>query len=374
MLDVDHVTSRLNFLLPRYQNTKGQHLSVPGKDSKRSLKSKVFVVPELCSIHPIPGYLWRQLFVLPAVLYRIESLLVAEELRSSVARALRMGAVQWPNDVPLPQLDMGDMVGEEILSPLNCLSKDSKGNAIPEIGRPSVAENCPSRSKCYNSGSPASNRCDSVLKDEASTVLSSSECKSSEAKLGFSELEGANATPEHGSSCQVDHNKPIGEVNNDKRHTAIWTDPFLSRLYQASGPPSTLILRALTTCSTGDVFSLERLEMLGDSFVKYAISTSVFFQHLHENEGKLSFIRGLRVSNRQLFYLARQRGLPSYMFTGMFNPLVNWLPPGFYYENSNDVERATDGQLLLMQDKSSEKLEEVDEDASTFVQEELSGI
>ncbi|KAL9952676.1 hypothetical protein ACROYT_G039967 [Oculina patagonica] len=121
MLDVDHTSSRLNFLTPRYQNIKGQHLSVPEKDSKRSQKSMVFVIPELCSIHPVPGYLWRQLFNLPAVLYRMESLLVAEELRSHIACVLGMEAVDWPSDVPLPLLTMGEMVGEEIVhKPLFC--------------------------------------------------------------------------------------------------------------------------------------------------------------------------------------------------------------------------------------------------------------
>ena len=475
MLDVDHISSRLNFLLPRYQNIKGQNLSVPGKESKRSQKSKVFVVPEFCSIHPLPGYLWRQLFILPAVLYRVESLLVAEEFRSSVASALGKGAVDWPNDVPLPQLTLGEMVGEEVLSQINSFAKDLRDKASPEMdtnkptsrltklageeigcpaesttdnlrdkpssgvgadkpivldsaelvdkeivsqtadsgaqkstdelrktGRENIAalqdtqllemlagvriceeeklnmtvieERLPAQkqnSNESNNDTSTASRCDLITKSKTSFLSASSEVDWREAaKVDISDSEGVCVTEEDGAPPNVDRN----EVNSETSNITIWTDPLLSRLYQTCGPPSTLILRALTICAAGDVFSLERLELLGDSFVKYAVSSSVFFRYRHENEGKLSFIRGLNVSNRQLFYLARQRGLPLYIVTRMFNPLVNWLPPGFYYEDTDDAERATDGQLLLMPDMSSQNVEEEDEDGNMFVQEELSGI
>ena len=469
MLDVDHISSRLNFLLPRYQNIKGQNLSVPGKESKRSQKSKVFVVPELCSIHPLPGYLWRQLFVLPAVLYRVESLLVAEEFRSFVARALGKGAVDWPNDVPLPRLTLGEMVGEEVICQTNSLAEDLRtpemGTNKPtlrhtkltdeEIGCPAdciadnlrdepsssvgtdkpivldstelvgeeivsqtadsgaqkstdkppkterenttalqhtqlsevlanvriceeeelnmtvIEEKRPSQQQNSDNDTSTASRCDLMTESKTSALAASSEVHLSEPKVDISESEHVCVTEEHGSPSSVDHS----EVNSEASNITIWTDPLLSRLYQTCGPSSTLILRALTTCAAGDVFSLERLEMLGDSFVKYAVSSSVFFRHQHENEGKLSFIRGLKVSNRQLFYLARQRGLPSYIVTQMFNPLVNWLPPGFYYEDSDDAESAAaDDQLLLMPDKCSQNLEEEDEDGNLFVQKELSGI
>ena len=129
LLDVDHVSSRLNFLVPRYQTIRGHDLSVPDKDSKRSQKAKVYILPELCSIHPLPGYLWRQLFVLPSVLYRMESLLLAEELRSFFAGALGRGAVEWPNEVPLPILTMGDTVGEEISAQSYPFGKNPRENS-----------------------------------------------------------------------------------------------------------------------------------------------------------------------------------------------------------------------------------------------------
>lgn len=575
MLDVDHISSRLNFLLPRYQNIKGQNLAVPEKDSKRSQKSKVFVVPELCSIHPVPGYLWRQLFILPAVLYRMESLLVAEELRSTVARALGRGAVEWPNDMPLPLLTMGEMVGEEIMREANSVAENLEDKPFPEVGpetnsvaeefrdkyslgvgpgksntdmvgeetvceinsvaddlkdKPSldvgrgtncvtedlkgkhchlgtgkpntemlgeeivrqadsetekssgvpldmvadtsvtlhsaelvgenimsqtdseaeksnghpvdaglektvtsfptdsvseeiicetdcateksrckpcglggengsasqhtdlcealtnvritekenldttaIRENRPFQGQSDNSNASPPSFCDSMAKNKTSSLPATSEVNKGGAKMDTSESEHVFGPVQHDTPVGVDQRKTVRAVDTEASSITIWTDPFLSSLYKTCGPPPTLILRALTTCSAGDVFSLERLEMLGDSFVKYAISSSVFFEHRHQNEGKLSFIRGLKVSNRQLFYLARQRDLPLYMFTRMFAPLVNWMPPGFYYEDGTDAEGESDGQLFLLPDKSSQEVEEEDEDGSLFAQEELSG-
>ena len=397
MLDVDHISSRLNFLLPRYQNIKGQFLALPGKDSKRSQKAKLFVIPELCSIHPISGYLWRQLFILPTVLYRVESLLVAEEFRASVARTLGRGAVDWPNNVPLPQLTLGEMVGEVIVRATNSVAEKSSGKPSGSATEKTtasqytelcktltdvriteqesldgkvIAENLPFHDQHSDSDVSSESCCDLVVKNKTSCVLTSGEVNVSGAKV---DTESVHVPVKHDVPFVVDDNKPLEAVDTESSLVIIWTDPLLSRLYQTCGPSSTLILRALTTCSAGDVFSLERLEMLGDSFVKYAISSSVFFQHQHENEGKLSFIRGLKVSNRQLFYLARQRGMPSYMVTRMFTPVVNWLPPGFYREDSEDAEKEGEMQLFLIPDTSSQELEEEDEDGSLFVQEELSG-
>ena len=409
MLDVDHTSSRINFLMPRYQNIKGQHLSVPGKYSKRSLKSKVYVVPEVCSIHPVPAYLWRQLSNLPAVLYRMESLLVAEEFRSHIASVLGKGAVDWPSDVPLPLLTMGEMVGEEILRPTDSATeKSSNKPSSRKATEISTSLYCTdlsgalmdlqiSRQETHNDVAAADNL---PLQDHSnahSTTHSLSKNVSDKTVVKLSGTE--NKTPCLAASSEVSHNLsgakedsfhsgvfdrkasvPLDhreillsdnkttaiEMESEASPVTIWTDPHISSLYQKCGPPSTLILRALTAGMAGDVFSLERLEILGDSFLKYAITSSVFFKYRYQNEGKLSFTRGLRVSNRQLFYLARQRGLPSYVITRMFTPLVNWLPPGFYQKDGTDAEGSGEGHFLLISDKGTQDFDDEDEDGSIF--------
>ncbi|XP_068730649.1 endoribonuclease Dicer-like isoform X2 [Montipora capricornis] len=383
LLDVDHISSRLNFLLPRYQSIKGHELSFPWKDSRRSQKAQLYVVPELCSIHPLPAYLWRRLFLLPSVLYRMESLLVAEEFRSLVARGLGRGAVDWPNEVPLPLVTLSETMGEDMLSQSNSFLEDSKKRD------PSVVDSDKTVNLCFQ---PASGIEEDKRNPRHSTDLIKEMIVQrrdfEEVQQTAAELTPRNKKPSPlaASEVKVDfedfnwsypakHDTSVDKEIGESSNINIWTDSRLSRLYQTCGPSSTLILRALTPGSAGDVFSLERLEMLGDSFIKYAISCSVFFQQPHENEGKLSFIRGLKVSNRQLFYLARRRGLPSYMFPHMFDLFVNWLPPGFYYEDNDDTEGVNESELLLMPVESSQNIEdeEEEEDECIFAQEGVLG-
>ena len=67
--------------------------------------------------------------------------------------------------------------------------------------------------------------------------------------------------------------------------------------------------------------------------------------------------------------------MSSYLFPEMFSILFNWLPPGFCYENSDNIEGASDDQLLLVPDKVSQELqEEDDEEGSLFLQGDFSGI
>lgn len=113
LLDVDHTSARLNFLTPRYVNRKGVALPTSSEETKRAkrenLEQKQILVPELCTIHPFPASLWRAAVCLPCVLYRINALLLADEIRLRVAAELggseggtmtveerTAGAFEWP--------------------------------------------------------------------------------------------------------------------------------------------------------------------------------------------------------------------------------------------------------------------------------------
>lgn len=61
------------------------------------------------------------------------------------------------------------------------------------------------------------------------------------------------------------------------------------------GPGPAILLQALTLSNAGDGFDLERLETVGDSFLKQAITVYLFFTYPHVNEGKLSFLRSKQV-------------------------------------------------------------------------------
>ncbi|PIK55401.1 Dicer [Apostichopus japonicus] len=101
LLDVDCMSSRLNLLTPRYLNHKGKALPIGSKQAKKSnAQKKQYLVPELCYVYPIPASMWRKAICLPSILYRLNSLLVAEELRVLLAQEAAIGSVQVPASYP----------------------------------------------------------------------------------------------------------------------------------------------------------------------------------------------------------------------------------------------------------------------------------
>ncbi|CAG0883132.1 unnamed protein product, partial [Cyprideis torosa] len=96
------------------------------------------------------------------------------------------------------------------------------------------------------------------------------------------------------------------------------------------GPSPALILTALTMSNANDGINLERLETVGDSFLKFAITTWLFLEHPGLHEGKLSYIRSKLVSNHYLYFLGRKVELAYRMVAAKFEPHDNWLPPGYF--------------------------------------------
>ncbi|KAJ7990868.1 hypothetical protein DPEC_G00291370 [Dallia pectoralis] len=110
------------------------------------------------------------------------------------------------------------------------------------------------------------------------------------------------------------------------------------------GPNPGLILQALTLSNASDGFNLERLEMLGDSFLKHAITTYLFCTYPDAHEGRLSYMRSKKVSNCNLYRLGKKKGLPSRMVVSIFDPPVNWLPPGYVVNQDKSSEDKWDEQ------------------------------
>ncbi|XP_031478988.1 endoribonuclease Dicer homolog 3a-like [Nymphaea colorata] len=91
--------------------------------------------------------------------------------------------------------------------------------------------------------------------------------------------------------------------------------------------PVDLILEALTTRRCAEDFSLERLELLGDSVLKYVVSCNLFLKYPRKHEGHLSSLRSSAVCNATLHRLATTRKLQNYIRDAPFDP-DRWLAPG----------------------------------------------
>lgn len=93
------------------------------------------------------------------------------------------------------------------------------------------------------------------------------------------------------------------------------------------GPSPSVILQALTMSNANDGINLERLETIGDSFLKYAITTYLYCKYENIHEGKLSHLRSKQVSNLNLYRLGKKKALGECMISTKFDPHDNWLPP-----------------------------------------------
>ncbi|XP_038975924.1 endoribonuclease Dicer homolog 3b-like [Phoenix dactylifera] len=90
---------------------------------------------------------------------------------------------------------------------------------------------------------------------------------------------------------------------------------------------SSLILEAITTLRCCENFSLERLELLGDSVLKYIVSCHLFLRYPKKHEGQLSDHRSWATCNSTLHKLGTGRSLQGYIRDRAFDPR-RWVAPG----------------------------------------------
>ncbi|XP_021275641.1 dicer-like protein 4 isoform X3 [Herrania umbratica] len=99
----------------------------------------------------------------------------------------------------------------------------------------------------------------------------------------------------------------------------------LKHVFSASFPEgaevtANRVLEALTTEKCQERFSLERLESLGDAFLKFAVGRHLFLLHDILDEGGLTRRRSNAVNNSNLFKLATRRNLQVYIRDQPFDP------------------------------------------------------
>ncbi|XP_048515053.1 endoribonuclease Dcr-1 isoform X2 [Athalia rosae] len=506
LLDVDHTSARLNFLTPRYVNRKGVALPTSSEETKKAkrenLEQKQILVAELCAIHPFPASLWRQAVCLPCILYRINALLLANQIRCHVAEMINLGQQHLDPEFEWPPLDFGWSLAEvlkkskdnskvtdvkteikitELIPPkstnarfvtkengecnhendenyvdednemeIGTWSNEMAINTI-ELSSESLDMFPPNITGLQDTfswndiryGSPA---CESDL-DAYDTDDSSSEAigdysdESDEdgggLRISFMGDNVAEAVEDENRIRKSEINKRIldllelersydedvwhclddiddemikkhkeaqnaatlsnkkqiienklfipcdreivlkrrlltvqnktetlipecqeyilkvakcftDEVINTKTvrepvkkefnksspsedvESTLFSFDYQPNLKGHPGPSPSLILQALTMSNANDGINLERLETIGDSFLKYAITTYLYCTYDNIHEGKLSHLRSKQVSNLNLYRLGRQKVLGESMIATKFEPHDNWLPPCYY--------------------------------------------
>nr|CAB3238000.1 endoribonuclease Dicer [Phallusia mammillata] len=468
LLDVDHTSSRLNLLTPRHLNQKGKALPLSSLEKKRakyeSLHNRQILVPELCEVHPIPASLWRKAVCLPSVLYRVNQLLISEELRRNIALDSGITEASTPVGLVWPDLDFGwnstrpltstsdvdelsntssgDLsrraLNEETCEPQNIedlshvsdvshekdderfhhehsshesdksrenfndnllsesedsckktfatnsdshnkfnenIHDNSKSHHDPIDSSPAeilneqvsrddcklasgktgtVASSLGKATKCDNEGSSVSQKfndkafiadeksCKTPSKSESSNQAeTSSEGEYSDASFYSDDYEETLAISSESGDEETKtakkRKRPKREVEPDQIDPGFYRqvdgvnlDTYPTKEISANiGPGPGLILQTLTLSNASDGFNLERLEMLGDSFLKHAVTVYLYCTYPDAHEGKLSYMRSKKVSNYNLYRIGRDFSLAAKMTGLIFDPTVNWMPTGF---------------------------------------------
>lgn len=423
LLDVDHTSSRLNLLTPRHLNQKGKALPLSSAEKRKakweSLQNKQILVPELCAIHPIPASLWRKAVCLPSILYRLHCLLTAEELRAQTASEAGVGAQTLPPDFRYSNLDFGwkrSIDSKTFIScPESCsdddddhcehqqtLAPDPSCPTPPSIPHSSLPEQRPpaapesGNTTCtrnLTNGTALVTDCnDSCHQDNCQCSQPSSPGQQSPESIktstsvpvqpSHSLKKSSSCPPQPSGGCTPgrtsDHTNKATSVCSQVTtgpNVATAPSPDLGASPQhrdqtgnsskCLGPNPGLILQALTLSNASDGFNLERLEMLGDSFLKHAITTYLFCTYPDAHEGRLSYMRSKKVSNCNLYRLGKKKGLPSRMVVSIFDPPVNWLPPGYVVnqdKNCTDKQDFEEKEDLLANGEPGNDYDEEEED------------
>uniref|UniRef100_A0A914YCP1 Uncharacterized protein n=1 Tax=Panagrolaimus superbus TaxID=310955 RepID=A0A914YCP1_9BILA len=329
LLDASSILKELNFLFP------------PVISKKKNNNEKEYLVPEFVVIHPMPASYWLMLIKIPSVLYRINHLLLADEFRKKI----------YKGNVGLQPFKLDGL--DEFYFKDDVTIKKIEELRLHEFADVAVEE---------EEIDEDDNTCDSA--DEG--FMSDNGCLESQWNDFMLEdtmynFEEDDLGPLEGTECQDRSEdtqmnsmstKLLQVVPNDdyfdnreieKRLSAKKTPTSSFQTQNSScGVQPALLLQALTTTGACDGFNLERLETMGDSFLKL-ISTIYLYQHYpHQDEGKLTYLRSMQICNANLLNLGFRNRIPALMVSCLFEPKRNWIPPCYNIEGEhNDIEDST---------------------------------
>ena len=150
-----------------------------------------------------------------------------------------------------------------------------------------------------------------------------------------------------------------GELINDDDDSEEFPGLFsdLKSLFSSSrGPPdhpdTALVFQALTTTHSGDAFHLERLEMLGDAFLKLAVSLHLFWNYQDKDEGKLTVRKVRQISNKALYHAAVNTNLAGYQQCTQL-ARDNWCPTGSQFRKLPPATTPSSGDAVKGMDIDS---------------------
>ncbi|XP_072932653.1 endoribonuclease Dcr-2 [Epargyreus clarus] len=341
LLEVRNISSRMNCLMPRaatINTLSDKHkkmISLAIGDDKPKGFAEIFV-PEFCIKQEFPGVLWYKAMMLPSIVHRITHLLIADDLRREIAKGAQYGehnlprGEEWlPIQVNLPVAVNSMLAQVDNPPPIDTI--DRINNPIDQFAkRPhnivSMKESVYQlQKKKINKEYPWDEQQEplDIERNLSTATVMDIECYDTFVTASLKEETNPSLTVK---SPQRQPNTPA-LLPPDRYNDKI---ALLSQTVKNRGPELRDILAALTTINSHDTFNLERLETLGDAFLKFSASLYLFHKFSTLNEGQLTNIKGRLIGNRNLYYAGARVNLGGRMKAEQFQPRDDFLVPGFF--------------------------------------------
>lgn len=319
LVEVKGVTQSLNFLTPG---------EADGGARKFITKGPELLVPELCHNYRFPGDLCLKAILLPSILHRLHFLLHANTFRNKILNYLDVQVEKYepkPLITKMARRPVFDNVADD-----SAIS--SKSIIIPDPNQ------TPARQLCSN---------EIVSLNDALLYPWPEVYEPLNLERNQTEIYPIDLFYYQAFVCKKLRDVSQREVRIQPNQytrlgglsicdTAIDEKAKIHLLHidlddePTRGPEQCDILAALTSASAGDVFDLERFELMGDSFLKFTVSFYLLQKHPTWHEGFLTSCKGRMVSNQSLCYLAIENTIPGMININKFNPKSDWAPPLFH--------------------------------------------
>ncbi|XP_047345738.1 endoribonuclease Dicer isoform X1 [Vespa velutina] len=312
MLEVKPISMKINCIKPR--NMKSGLSKRKRADALEDYDEHL--VPELCCKVEFPALYWLKATTLPSILHRISQLLIALDLREIIFKEANLGTSL--NDLlnhNWPPLVINIQESESKTEQMS----EGTFDEIIQTGQPVLDLNGPEID---------------VLNTDANLYPWSKEQEPPDINRNAEQIQLIDIE----YYCHFMSDTSNSEMLSKERKTKIInykSKPKVSiptlEILEANdetGPDPVLIMQALIT-SGNDVFDQERLEILGDSYLKFIISLYLYSVFPTYNEGRLTALKGKIIGNRNLYYCGIKKSIPGCMKVDDFIPMSTFIPPAY---------------------------------------------
>lgn len=276
LIEVKDISGRVNFLSDRKPTSKIKH-------------AVIHLVPELCEVVPVRASILSVALMLPSILHRVNALLLVSDVKRMIT-------------------GVSDNTDESKLPPIGVQGDNDERSLLRIQKSSATAEMSIDDAEYYDNND---------YKDD-------------------DDDHDDDAEDDHDNENENDDGDDDDDDDDDDSDNDLKEIPELisdlKYLFRGSREPdhpdSALVLKALTTTHSGDAFDLERLEMLGDAFLKLAVSLHLFWTYQEKDEGKLTRRKNNQISNLALFRAALKKSLAGYQQCTQLDH-DNWCPTGW---------------------------------------------